>query len=287
MRFYGFVSLLVIALILDVVLLGLGTGSPVARTAPPALAAAAAPSATPTATSIPPTHTAVPPTATPTFTPSPTPTFTPSPTPTFTPSPTATPLPQLIAANNAAFTPRDRAVRANIRLALSHYFGALTHVVLPPGGVFSFNSTLGVNPPALPWKDVVVRPTDAPAPPPAEPAPDAPPDAPAPAAPPPAALQRIEGGGLCDLASRYVMAARPLLPARAFRFVNHYYSNGVRMSGVPIRDSVSIWAVGGGAGEHDLLITNVTDHWLEFRVVRDGEKITVYAGLWDGVPPDW
>ena len=54
--------------------------------------------------------------------------------------------PQLIAAKSVAFTPADKAVRANIRLALDHYYGALTDVVLPPGGVFSFNSTLGVRP---------------------------------------------------------------------------------------------------------------------------------------------
>jgi hypothetical protein len=125
-------------------------------------------------------------------------------------------------------------------------------------------------------------------PPPTPPADGAAPDAPAPAPPPPtAAPQRIEGGGLCDLASRYVMAARPLLPSSAFRFVNHVRSNGIRLDGVPTRDSVSIWATGGGQGEHDLLISNITQYWLEFRVVRDGEKITVYANLWDNIPPDW
>ncbi len=299
MRFYGFVSLLIVALILDIVLLGLGARHPGAQlgSSGPVVAQAVQPSATP---SPPPSHTPVTPSATPTATAvPPSPTMTPSPSPTATPlPPTATPLPRLIAANDVSFTPGDRAVRANISIALNHYFGALTHVVLPPGGVFSFNSTLGVYPPALPWKDVVVKPTAAPAPepipPPAEPAPpadgaapDAPVPAPEPVAPPPlAAPQRIEGGGLCDLASRYVMAARPLLPSSAFRFVNHVRSNGIRLNGVPTRDSVSIWAVGGGKSEHDLLITNTTQQWLEFRVERDGEKITVYARLWDGVPPD-
>jgi hypothetical protein len=207
----------------------------------------------------------------------------PSPTATITATVAATPEPaaKLLAARSEAFTPSDKAVRANIRLALAHYYGALTHVVLPPAGVFSFNATLGVRPQVLPWKNVKVKPTAAPA------APQgAAPPADAPPTPEPAA-QLIQGGGLCDLASRFVMAARPLLPARAFRFVNHVKSNGIHLSGVPARDSVSIWAVGGGPGEHDLLITNLSDGWLEFTVEREGEKITVSARLWDSSPPGW
>jgi hypothetical protein len=83
------------------------------------------------------------------------------------------------------------------------------------------------------------------------------------------------------------MAARPLLPARAFHFVNHIRSNGIHLSGVPARDSVAIWAIGGGRGEQDLTITNLTNGWLEFTVDRDGEKITVTARLWDQSPPGW
>jgi hypothetical protein len=169
-------------------------------------------------------------------------------------------------------------VRANIRLALDHYYGALTHVVLAPGGVFSFNSTLGVRPQRLPWKNVTLKPTAAPATPVADgtavPAPEA-------------AAQIIQGGGICDLASRFVMAARPLLPNSAFRFVNHVKSNGIHLAGVPTRDTVSIWAIGGGKGEHDLLISNPTSGWLEFKVDREGEKITVTARLWDSSPPGW
>src|SRR5262249_33615932 len=160
-------------------------------------------------------------------------------------------------AKSVAFTPADKAVRANIRLALAHYYGALTHVVLPPGGVFSFNSTLGLRPQRLPWKNVKVKPTPS-----ASPSTSsggasgqgAAPAAPAPSGAAPtadAAAQLIQGGGLCDLASRFVMAARPLLPARAFRFVNHVKSNGIHLSGVPTRDAVSIWAIGGGPGEQD------------------------------------
>jgi hypothetical protein len=78
---------------------------------------------------------------------------------------------------------------------------------------------------------------------------------------------------------------RPMLPARAFRFVNHVRSSGIHLQGVPTRDSVSIWAVGGQAGEQDLKITNVTDGWLEFVVEQAGQKITVRARLWDRLPP--
>jgi hypothetical protein len=291
MRFKVFIALLLIALILDIALLSfslLRPGRrlfelPVALAAEPTAAATAQPQPAATAR---PTVTAAPtadPTATSTSLPTPTssPTASPQPSPTVpisaTAVATAEPAARLIAAKSVSFTPADRAVRANIRLALAHYFGALTHVVLPPGGVFSFNSTLGVRPQRLPWKNVRLKPT---VPPPA--------DGADPAAPTPEpAVQLVQGGGLCDLASRFVMAARPLLPARAFRFVNHVRSNGIHLSGVPTRDSVSIWAIGGGRGEHDLLITNLSEGWLEYTVDRDGEKITVTARLWDRSPPGW
>ncbi|MBK9713866.1 MAG: VanW family protein [Kouleothrix sp.] len=279
MRFYAFVSLLLIAFTLDVALLVLGLRSPGARLFQPAAALAAArPSPTPTARPLAPSASATP---SPSPTPQPTPTISPSPSPTATASPTppptatATPAPRLIAGKSVSFTPDDRAVRANIRLALALYDGALTHVILAPGEVFSFNAALGRRPQRLPWKDVLVKPTAAP------PAPEgAPPATPAAEAQP----QRVQGGGLCDLASRYVMAARPLLPARAFQFVNHVRSNGIHLSGVPTRDSVSIWAIGGGKGEQDLTIANTTDGWVEWIVERHGEKITVTARLWDRSP---
>jgi hypothetical protein len=191
---------------------------------------------------------------------------------------TATPEPpaRLVAEHAVSFTPRDRATRANIRLALSYYDGALTHVFVAPGGTFSFNAALGIAPQRLPWKYVTLKATAAPTSPTA--------DGAAPGAPSAQEIQRIQGGGLCDLASRYVMAARPLLPAHAFRFVNHVRSNGIHLLGVPVRDSVSIWAVGGQRGEQDLKIANVTEGWLEFVVERADEKITVRARLWDRLP---
>ena len=308
MRFKLFVALLVITFTLDVALLIFSLARPAQRALEIPVAFAAEPPTSahstgsglassgqgattavprPLATSTPaspttaPTATQTPP---PTATASPTASPQPSPTALITPTAAATPQPvaQLLAAKSAAFTPSDKAVRANIRLALAHYYGALTHVVLPPAGVVSFNSTLGLRPQRLPWKNVRIKPTAAPA------APDggAPPAEGAAPTPAPAA-QFVQGGGLCDLASRFVMAARPLLPARAFRFVNHVRSNGIHLSGVPVRDSVSIWAVGGGRGEQDLLISNLSAGWLEVTVEREGEKITVTARLWDSPPPGW
>lgn len=295
MRYYAFMSLLAIAIVLDLGLLTLGLLNPRARLFRPRVALAAAPAIqaapavlapAPTARAILAPQKAAPPPPSP-----PPPAATPQPVadcrlptagcrlpaadcepicprPAFQPA-APPPAPRLLAANRVTFTPMDRAVRANIRLALALGQGRLTHVVLAPGEVFSFNAVLGPRPQRLPWKYVVVRPTPA-----AEAAPGA-----LEAASP--AEQRIQGGGLCDLASRFVMAARPLLPARSFRFVNHLRSNGVRLRGVPARDSVSIWAVGGGPGEQDLRITNSSEGWLEFTVMRDGESISVTAELWD------
>jgi hypothetical protein len=279
MRYYVFLTLTGAVLVLDAFLLGLSilqTGQP-SRDAPSV--ALAAPPNTPQPTRRPVVKATPPSRPTATFVPTATPTATAAPTATATPSPTATPEPppRLLAEHAASFTPGDRAVRANIRMALSYYHGALTHVFVAPGGTFSFNAALGLAPQRLPWKYVTLKQT-------APPAPAVPEGAPT-ATPVPEERRRIQGGGLCDLASRYVMAARPLLPARAFRFVNHIRSSGIALQGVPARDSVSIWAVGGQAGEQDLKITNVTDGWLEFVVERAGEKITVRARLWDRLPP--
>lgn len=269
MRYYVFLMLIGIALVLDMVLLGLHMVPP---PRPAASAASSPPRPIPRAVVVRraaslPTHT-----PTPTTPPSPTPSPAPTATATFVPTSTPTPEPQLIASNEVTFTPSDPAVRANIRLALRHYSGALARVVVQPGGTFSFNAALGADPDRLPWRNVVTHATAVP---------PAAPDEPTPAP----ITTRIFGGGLCDLASRYVMAARPLLPRQAFHFVNHVSSNGVRLHGVPVRDSVAIWAVGGRAGERDLRIQNLTDDWLEFIVEQNQAQITVRAQLWDRLPP--
>ncbi|HEX5690498.1 MAG TPA: hypothetical protein VFX76_10880 [Roseiflexaceae bacterium] len=278
MRYSFFLALAGVVLFLDALFIALALLLPAT---PPqyaglAVAQAAPQPASPTSQ---PTATIYEPTSEPSATPTSAPTHVPSPTSTPTPFPptsTPTPAPRILAEHAAAFTPPDRAMRYNIRLALDHEYAALTHVFVPPGSVFSFNAALGAVPQRLPWKYVAIK---------ATPAPTVPaPEGATPAPLPPAEVLRIQGGGLCDLASRYVMAARPLLPARAFRFVNHVRSTGIGLRGVPTRDTVSIWAVGGGPGEQDLRITNVTDGWLEFVVERDGEAITVRARLWDRMP---
>jgi hypothetical protein len=279
MRYYVFLTLTGAALVLDAFLLGLS----VLHTPRPSRVESSVVLAAPPNTLQPTKHPTVKATAAsrPTSTSTPTATAAPTATPTATatPLPTATPEPppRLLAEHAASFTPGDRAVRTNIRLALNYYHGALTHVFVAPGGTFSFNAALGVAPQRLPWKYVTLKQSVV--------IPSPAPEGATPAPPVPEERRRIQGGGLCDLASRYVMAARPMLPARAFRFVNHIRSSGIRLQGVPARDSVSIWAVGRQPGEQDLKITNVTDGWLEFIVERDGEKITVRARLWDRLPP--
>jgi hypothetical protein len=274
MRYYIFLSLAGAALIMDAFLFTLtvlNPWEPRQATVQSALAASQPtlqPPRQPTASSIAATSTA-PPTMAPSPTTAPTATATATPEP---PTATATPEPppRLLAEHSASFTPGDRAMRTNINLALSHYQSALMHSFVAPGGTFSFNAALGAVPQRLPWKYVTLKSTTT-----------AGPDG----TPSPEEIKRIQGGGLCDLASRYVMAARPLLPARAFRFVNHLRSNGIRLSGVPNSDAVAIWAVGGQPGEQDLQITNVTDGWLEFVVERAGDRITVRARLWSRLPP--
>jgi|GEM_PF-1327769 len=92
--------------------------------------------------------------------------------------------------------------------------------------------------------------------------------------PTPVPMVPVLGGGVCDLASRYVVAARPLLPDAAFTFKLH--PNG--LGGVRYQDAVSIWFDGTPA-ELDLHITNTTEHWLVFRGdIQEGE-VTITATL--------
>jgi hypothetical protein len=267
MRYHFFVVLIIAALLLDIVYISLmyvqdATTKHIALVQPTVVVE---PSLTPTVTATP--------TATPTPTATATPTATPTPTATATPTATPTPLPppQIMAQHSVSFSPSDPGVRANIDLALKHYQGALMHVVVEPGGVFSFNATLGPAPQRLPWKYIAVRTTAVPVA--VEEGVEV--------TPIPDTITNIQGGGLCDLASRYVMAARPLLPSSAFSYVNHLTSNGIALHGVPNRDAVAIWAVGGQLGEQDLKISNSTNYWLEFEVTRDQRTITVTARLWD------
>jgi hypothetical protein len=114
----------------------------------------------------------------------------------------------------------------------------------------------------------------APPEPPAAPATSPEPSATSPAAEPVLVL----GGGVCDLASRYVVAGRKLLPPRAFRFREH--PGGV--TGVKRSDAVSIWATGGGRYDNDLLITNTSPYYLVFEAHIDRQMVTVLAWFQEG-----
>lgn len=137
----------------------------------------------------------------------------------------------------------------NVRAALDASNGALRTVTIAPGATWSFNATVGD--PAY----VTVR-----------------------------SINGIAGGGWCDLASRYVQALRPLLPPEAIRFPNHLaVTNGIRLADVADADAVSIWNIGGQAGNaggaQDLQITNTLSTPLHIRVeeTADGRSLVVRA----------
>lgn len=88
----------------------------------------------------------------------------------------------------------------------------------------------------------------------------------------------VLGGGVCDLASRYVVAGRRILPDKAFSFKRH--TGGV--AGVRYQDAVSIWTTDNGVNDNDLEITNTTDRWLVFEATITGNQVTVNAWLQDG-----
>lgn len=264
-------------------------------------------------------------------------TATPEPSATLTPSPTLTPsvtnTPQV---HSASFQVHDAGMRHNIMIALDANNGALRRVVIPPGGTFSFNDSLGPNPNRLRWKNVgrtvsssepasdqfvyfgkplleltpmpgsgIRRSTPVPGNlpvPEQEPVHEVVPEAPpAEAAPqseqqpvveviiepvvveeptPTATPQRIYvlGGGVCDLASRYVVAGRRILPDKAFNFKRH--TGGI--AGVRYQDAVSIWTTDNGLNDNDLEITNTTERWLVFEATITGNQVTVNAWLQDG-----
>jgi hypothetical protein len=125
----------------------------------------------------------------------------------------------------------------NIEAALDASGGALRQVTIRPGETWSFNAAVGS--PA----NVEVR-----------------------------TVGGVPGGGWCDLASRYVQAARALLPDSAIRFRNHVASTGIGLSDVADEDTVAIWNVDGQPGTDgsrgDLEITNTLASPLRFQVVE-------------------
>ena len=206
----------------------------------PSPAAAEAPSLAPTDT----------PSPMPTEMPSPTPTDTPSPVPTDPPSPvpTDTPNPLPPEASNPSTgavpqssvlmpLPADGPFHHNVLAALEANNGALQHVVIPPNGVWSFNRTVG-DPDVLQLEP----------------------------------MYGVYGGGWCDLASRYTMVLRPLLPPESFEFIRHIDSTGFGLQGVPDDDGVVIWNSNGSDGEQDLRIHNTSGRTIRIDVtlVADG-----------------
>lgn len=136
----------------------------------------------------------------------------------------------------------------NVRAALDANGGALRQVVIPPGAAWSFNAALG-DPRRIPLRVV----------------------------------GGVLGGGWCDLASRYVQAARPILPPEAFAFTPHRQATGYGLADVADADAVAIWSIDGQpgsfGGRRDLQITNVRDRPLVFRVIPDGDRIIIQAAL--------
>lgn len=150
----------------------------------------------------------------------------------------------------------------------------------PPIGLPQVRPTLDILPPAVStpadseWSPETTDTNNPPVFPSAVPEPSEPTAVPPPTATSGPVSVPVLGGGVCDLASRYVVAARPLLPDHAFRFKLH--PNG--LSGIDHRDAVSIWFEGRST-DLDLLITNTTDRWLIFEAdVTDG-VVTVTATL--------
>jgi hypothetical protein len=136
----------------------------------------------------------------------------------------------------------------NVRSALDASGGALRNVAIAPGATWSFNAAVG-NPAGVPIRTV----------------------------------GGVPGGGWCDLASRYVQAVRPLLPASAVSFVNHVTSSGIRLADVADADAVSIWNVDGQPGSHgqsqDLEMTNTLDSALHLRVSEQNGQVVVLASV--------
>jgi len=136
----------------------------------------------------------------------------------------------------------------NIQSALHANGGALMNVTIRPGETWSFNGSLG------PVSNIPMR-----------------------------SIGEIPGAGWCDLASRYVQAARPIVGDAGLRFDNHIAQTGQGLYDVAPQDAVDIWTDGTPGfqnGNHDLWITNTTSQTLHFQVQQAGdEQVAVAAWL--------
>lgn len=133
-------------------------------------------------------------------------------------------------------------VGINVRAALDARNGALRNVTVRPGETWSFNETVG-----HPDKVTIVD------------------------------VNGVPGGGWCDLSSRYVEAARSVLPDSALQFQRHVPP----LRNVRPEDSVSIWNIdgtrGSAGGRMDLLIHNASATTIRFIVVEERQAIKVQA----------
>lgn len=130
----------------------------------------------------------------------------------------------------------------NVVTVLNASGGALRTVELSPGERWSFNQTVG-NPDLLDYVYV----------------------------------GNVYGGGVCDLASRYVVALRSLLSPGAFSFTRHRDATGEDLVGVSPNDAVSIWSVNGGPEERDLVITNNSGRTIIISTLLTERGVTVRA----------
>lgn len=132
----------------------------------------------------------------------------------------------------------------NVRAALNANGGALRAITIQPGETWSFNASVGS--PA----HVDVR-----------------------------VVAGIPGGGWCDLASRYVQALRPVLPAEAIVFPNHVRTAGIGLLDVADEDAVAIWNIDGRpgsfGGRQDLEVTNTLAVPLQLQVIEGPTPDTI------------
>jgi transcriptional regulator with XRE-family HTH domain len=132
----------------------------------------------------------------------------------------------------------------NVAAALNGNNGALQLIVVPPGETWSFNQAIG-DPTLLNL----------------------------------AFVNGIYGGGWCNLASRYVVALRPLLPPEAIEFTRHVDITGFGLSGIANSDAVIIWNEPRSASDQDLKIHNTSDKTLIMTSVLTDAGVEVAATL--------
>jgi hypothetical protein len=132
----------------------------------------------------------------------------------------------------------------NIRVALEANGGALKDVTIAPGETWSFNAAMG-DPELIDYVNV----------------------------------SGVDGGGWCDLAARFIQAARPIVGAGGLVYQHH----GIQLNGVSWQDSVAIWNNDGTPGfedgAQDLLITNTTSGVLRFLVSSAGDGFVTVAAV--------